>query len=409
MEEPFFERGYQLFQIRKYKEALQILQKGLQREPENYIAKSLIVKCHLELEQYEEAGQLNDFLITQFPNEDELFYHRAILMWKDENKVEALNAISEAIRLDPYCADYFGYKGFMLLGEKEYEKGLLCANEGLELAPNNVLCLNVRAKCLTKLDRKEEARETIGNTLNQDPEGSFSHANVGWVELEQGNHEKAMEHFRQSLKQDPNSRYAKDGMLEAIKAKNFVYRAYLRYAFWISNMKTKNQWFFIIGIYLVYRFLVKAVELTNYPSATFLIIVPYLLFALGGWIIGPLSNMILLFHSHGKYLLTQNDRLSGILFFSCFVISLVSLLAYFGLSNNVFLLMSIASLCAVIPLSKGALIEDTISKWVSFGFGSVILGAGFIGSLLTSDLMLLGGISFVGLILYTWIGNVLKP
>lgn len=408
MENALFDRGFQLFQVKKYKEAIKYLQEGLQKEPESFFAKSLLIRCYIELDDFEKAAQLNQLLISEFPNEDELFYNKSVILWHNEDKEQALQAINEAISLNPYYSDYFGYKGLMLLESKEYEQSLSCANEGLELNPNSVLCLNVRAQALTKLNRKEEAKETISNTLHQDPEGSFSHANVGWVKLEHGQHKEAMDHFKESLKNDPTSRYAQNGMLEAIKAKNFIYRAYLKYAFWISNMKTKNQWFFIIGIYLVYRFLVKTVQLSEYPYLVYLIIVPYLLFALGGWIIGPLSNMILLFHSHGKYLLDIKERTSGILFFANLLLSVVSFILFFGLGLDVFMLIAVSSLCSIIPLTKAALTDHTTSKMVSFGIGGIVLGAGLVGPLFYDDLFILGMISLIGLVAYTWIGNFLK-
>ncbi|WP_109438141.1 tetratricopeptide repeat protein [Aquimarina sp. AU119] len=408
MEEALFERGYQLFQVKKYKEAIKSLQEGLQRHPEDYFAKSLLVRCYLELEDYSKAKKLNELLISQHPNEDELFYNKAAIFWENKNKIEALEAINQAISLNPYYSDYFGFKGLVLLESKDYEESLSCANEGLELNPNSILCLNVRAQALTKLKRKKEAKETINSTLNKDPEGSFSHANVGWVKLEHGDYKSAMEHFKESLKNDPNSRYAQDGMLEAIKAKNVVYRGYLKYAFWISNMKTKNQWIFIIGIYLLYRFLLKTIEFSSYPYLVFLIIIPYLLFALGGWIIGPLSSMILLFHSYGKYLLDKNDRTSGIIFFLCLLFSLISTILFVGIGKNLFLLSAISFLCSIIPLTKGALYQNKISRLLSFVIGSVIILAGLIGPLFISDLVFLGTISVLGMVGYTWVGNFLK-
>ncbi|WP_438422582.1 tetratricopeptide repeat protein [Aquimarina macrocephali] len=408
MEDALFERGLQFFQVKRYEEAIKTLKEGLQREPENYFAKSLLVRCYIELNDYKKAGELNELLISQYPNEDELFYNQSAIAWHNENKPKAIDSISTAISLNPYYADYFGYKGLIFLESKNYQQSLSFTNEGLELDPNNVLCLNVRAQALTKLNRKDEAQETISNTLNQDPEGSFSHANVGWVQLEQGNHVEAMSHFKESLKNDPNSRYAQEGMLEAIKAKNFIYRTYLKYAFWISNMKTKNQWFFIIGIYLLYRFLVKSIQFSDYPYLVFLIIVPYLLFALGGWIIEPLSNMILLFHSYGKYLLDKNDKLSGVIFFSCLMISSCSIILYFSLDLDIFLLTAVSSLCSIIPLSKGALKLDKLSRIVSYVIGATVFLAGIIGPFFYTDLVFLGTISILGMVAYTWVGNFLK-
>ncbi|WP_299606987.1 tetratricopeptide repeat protein [uncultured Aquimarina sp.] len=408
MENVFFERGSQLFQIGKFDKALQSLQEGLQSDPDNYWAKSLLVRCYLELDDFDKGEKLNELLISQYPNEDELFYNKAVITWHQEKKEQALQAINEAISLDPYNPDYFGYKGLMLLESKDYSKSLDCANEGLALHPNNVLCLNVRAQILVKLNRKEEAQETVENTLHQDPEGSFSHASIGWVHLEQGDHKKAMHHFKESLKNDPNSRYAKDGMLESIKAKNFVYRLFLKYAFWVSNMKEGNQWAFIIGLYIAYRVVVFLLSKTEYPYVAYFVIVPYLLFALGGWIIGPLSNAILLLNPNGKYLLETKDRVSGILFAILSGLSVISFLIFFISKDEYWFLFGISSVCSVIPISMSALIEKKSSRYISYLIGFAILFSGTVGSLFTESITVPMMISIFGLVGYSWIGNFLK-
>ncbi|WP_378176601.1 tetratricopeptide repeat protein [Aquimarina sp. SS2-1] len=408
MENVFFERGFQLFQIGKYDKALQSLKEGLQSDPENYWAKSLLIRCYLELNEFEKAERMNNLLISQYPNEDELFYNKSVILWHNEDKKEALAAIDDAISLDPYNPDYFGYKGLMLLESKDYIESLACADEGLTLNPNNVLCLNVRAQTLTKLNRKQEAEQTVSNTLNQDPEGSFSHANVGWVHLEQGNHKKAMHHFKESLKNDPTSRYAKDGMLESIKAKNFVYRLFLKYSFWVSNMKEGNQWAFIIGLYIAYRIAVFLLSKTAYPYLAYFVIVPYLLFALGGWIIGPLSNAILLLNPNGKYLLETKDRVSGMLFATLFGLAIASFSLFFIWKIESWFLIGISAVCSIIPISMSALIEKKSSRYISYLIGAVILFAGIIGPLFTDNFTVPMMISIFGLVGYSWIGNFLK-
>ncbi|MBQ4822694.1 tetratricopeptide repeat protein [Aquimarina sp. MMG016] len=408
MDNVLFERGFQLFQVKKYNEAIRYLQEGLQKDPEDYLSKNLLIKCYLELEDYQKAESLNELLISEYPNEDDLFYNRSVIERHNENNTEAKKAIDEAIRLNPYEPDYFGYKGFLFLESKQYQPSLNYANKGLELDPNNVLCLNVRAQALTKLKRKEEAQETIGNTLNQDPEGSFSHANVGWVQLEHGNHKEAMTHFKESLKNDPTSRYAQEGMLEAIKAKNFVYRGYLKYAFWMSNKSSKNQFAFIIGLFIVYRILVKVLESSGNENMAYIVIIPYLIFVLGGWIVDPLSNMILRFNSFGKYLLTNKQKVSGVVFFILLVLGTFSIVSYFIWGHVLLFLISISFFASIIPASKGILVDNRLTKIVSFAIVGYTFFMGFFGFLFIKNLFWLGASVPLGVVAYTWIYGLLK-
>ena len=86
------------------------------------------------------------------------------------------------------------------LSRKKYEEALEIANEALEIDAENILALNTRSTSLLKLNRKEESFETIEGALREDPNNAYTHANFGWGLLEKGDHKKALEHFREALK-----------------------------------------------------------------------------------------------------------------------------------------------------------------------------------------------------------------
>ena len=104
-------------------------------------------------------------------------------------------------------------------------------------------------------------------------------------------------------------------MVTAIKSKNKVYNLYLRYSFWMSKQSGKNQWIFIIGIYIAYKISEKVISASGYTFLLIPLIIVYLLFALGTWIMEPLSNMLLILDKYGKYLLDKKEKLSGQIFF----------------------------------------------------------------------------------------------
>ena len=49
-----------------------------------------------------------------------------------------------------------------------------------------------------KLNRQDEAAETLDYALNKAPENSYSHANKGWVAIEKDQYDKAIEHFKEA-------------------------------------------------------------------------------------------------------------------------------------------------------------------------------------------------------------------
>ena len=54
--------------------------------------------------------------------------------------------------------------------------------------------------------------------LGRNPENAHTNANQGWSLLHGGQPGKALEHFREALRLDPDLEFARAGMVEALKA-----------------------------------------------------------------------------------------------------------------------------------------------------------------------------------------------
>ncbi len=168
---------------------------------------------------------------------------------------EALPPIQEALRLDPYNAGYHGMLSQVHVNQRRWTDALAAAERGLEVEPENVLCNNLRAMALVGLGRKQEAGQTITASLARDPDDPFTHANQGWTLLEQRQPRQAMEHFREALRLDPNCQWARQGIVEAMKAHHFVYRVMLSYFLWMGKLDSRVQWAIIVGAFFLPRIL----------------------------------------------------------------------------------------------------------------------------------------------------------
>ena len=408
MKSSHFIRGTQLFKLNRYKEAAVLFKDALQEDPENIDTKHYLALCYYQLDDLDTAEKLVQSLLSSAPNFSDAHYLYSVLLFQKDKEKLAFKHIDEAIRLMPYQAEYFGQKSLMLTHKKHFDEALEMANNGLAIDAQNLLCLNARTKALTKLNRKEDAFNTIETSLQEDPENNFTHANIGWTNLEIGNHKKALEHFKESLKIDPNYEYARQGMVQAIKAKNIIYRSFLKYSFWIQNKSKKNQWFFIIGIYVAYRFSYKLLEGSSLSYIAPFLALLYLLFALGSWIITPMSNGILLFNNYGKYLLDKNDKQSGLAFIILATIALISILLFYSLTINLFLVISLVSLVTIIPLTYSLQLLNKKSRIFGLSYSLLMLLIGFIGIFVFKDITLPIAIPFVMMVLFTWFSGLLK-
>lgn len=406
MENKNYLRGIQLFELGRYTDAISSFKKVLEEVPEDFHAIFYMANAYYLLEDNTKAEDLANSLLQQEPdNEAVYFLLSRIHFANDGNHKKVLEFVDKAISIYPYEADFFGQKAFIKLDTKKYEEALNLSTEGLALDPNNKLCLNARVQALTKLNRKEEVNNSIDNLLEKDPENAYSHANVGWSKLENGKTKEALNHFKEALSIDPNFEYAREGMSTALKAKNVIYSSYLKYAFWMAKKSSKQQWIFIIGIYLAYRFSVELLADTQYTFLVIPIIVAYLFFALGSWLMESLSNAILIFDNYGKYLLDEDEQKSGQSFIILLIGAILALISYAFLENQYFLLVGFTLICTLIPIPRSFLIDSKKKKILHYFIGISMLLTAFLGNLFTDDLMILGAIVLILLIAFTWLDN----
>src|SRR5438876_7808655 len=113
---------------------------------------------------------------------------------------------------------------------------------------------------MVKLGRKAEAGTTIDAALARNPDSAVTHANQGWTLLEKGEPKKALEHFREALRLDPENEWARHGIVEALKARNVIYGLMLRHFLWMSKLSPAAQWGVILGGYFLNRMLGTAAK-----------------------------------------------------------------------------------------------------------------------------------------------------
>ncbi|WP_298517225.1 tetratricopeptide repeat protein [uncultured Kordia sp.] len=401
-------RGVQLFELGRFQEAITYLSEAVSESAYNYPSKYYLALCFFNINNYERATQIIDELLQETPNEGNLFFLKGQIASRLGKLQDAIDLADKSIELDPYQAVYFGFKGALLMDKKKFEEALHFVNEGLQLDPKNSTCLNMRARLLTRLNRKEEANQTVEHILYDNPEDDYAHANVGWVSLENGDTKKALHHFKQALQLNPNAQYAREGMATAIKSKNLLYKWYLKYAFWISKQSSRNQWVFIIGLYITYRLGIKVLEASDLTFLIIPLVILYLIFVLGGWIMEALSNTILLGDSYGKYLLTENQKYSGYAFGGLTLAGILAVIAFLTFNNPMYKLWGFTCFCTILPLPGSFLRSSKKTRMIGLCYGIAMLCVGFFGILFTPDIMLVGGIVLGMMVLYTWLFNFIS-
>jgi tetratricopeptide (TPR) repeat protein len=287
------ERGRLLYQQSRYDLAETELRQALSQDPGHAYGHSLLALTLLQRKQLNEATKEAQEAIHLAP--DYAFAHYALAkVWYNRHHYDvSRTAIEEAIRLAPENADYRFLLGAIHYDEKRWNEALHSAEEGLQLDAENASCANLRAMALVKLRRGVEAGDTIGAALARDPENAATHANQGWALLHEGKGAKALPHFKESLRLNPQSEWARQGIVEALKARNPVYARILRGVLWMSTLSPRARWGVLVGGYLVSRI------------AGLMIL--WLVFVLLTWITGPFFNLLLRLDRFGRLALSREQ------------------------------------------------------------------------------------------------------
>jgi tetratricopeptide (TPR) repeat protein len=306
------QRAALLFRQSRFDLAERELRQALGDAPNDARAHALLGLCLAKAERFDEATREAQEAIALAPDLPLTHYALADILHDRARLDEAHAAILEAIRLDPEDADYRALLANVLADRRRWPEALEAADDALRLDAEHTPATNLRAMALLHLGRKEEAGATIEGALARDPENAASHANLGWNLLHRADHDRAIEHFREALRIDPTFEWAREGLVESLKARYRLYGLLLRYFLWMSRLGGRARWLVLIGAYIGFRVLrgVASAAPALAPLVTPVLIL-YGAFALSTWLADPLFNLVLRLNRYGRYALSPDQVLAS--------------------------------------------------------------------------------------------------
>ncbi len=332
----------------------------LLESPSNPHAHAYLALCLAGREKLDEATEEARQAIAAAP--DLAFAHHihgAVL--RDRNRFdEAASAAEEAIRLEPEEASYHGLLAQVRLDQRRWPSALESAERGLALDPEDTHCRNLRSVALMQLGRKDEARQAADGTLARKPEDSMSHTTRGWTLLDEGRAKEALEHFREALRLRPGNEWARQGIVEALKARHFVYRWMLRYFLWMGKLSRRAQWMIILGFPIGLNLLRGLAG--DHPALVPLVTpisIAYTTFAILTWIANPVYTLLLRLSRFGRLALSPDQVAMSNCVGFCFLGAFASIGlwwyagAEYGLLGVVFFALMIPPVAGIYHCDRG--------------------------------------------------------
>jgi tetratricopeptide (TPR) repeat protein len=305
-------RALQLLRLRRYGDAEAAIRELLSQGPNDAFLLHRLAVAQLNQEGKEKTALATiDAAIGCEPAESELHAFRSVILNRLNREKEAISAAEEAISLDPASPFAFVAKASALMGAGRHSEAEVAAREALALDPDDGSAANILSHALRIQGKSAENEGRIAAMLARAPEDDDNHCAAGWQALQSGRREEAQKHFMEALRLNPENDAAREGMLEAFKAKSPFYRGYLRWVFWMASQSQARQWAMVIGIFLISRSF-RALSGTPYATLGAVLGVLFWLVVMWTHVARGVGNFFVLRDKQARHALTKRQRREAI-------------------------------------------------------------------------------------------------
>ncbi len=316
--------------IKRYEKALPLLKKYIQNNFEDPYAFALLGLCHINLgHDLQIAESVLEQALALAPNYGYAHYLRGYALMQQEKLKKAEAAFLEAIRLDPEAAGYRASLAQLYHNRNQHKKAWQLVREGLALDPNHGQLLRIKASLEFEELKEGEGMESLKKGLRENPHHTELLVVMGYKELDEKRYKDAEETFLQVLRQDPDYEEARQGLFEARKAKNWLFRLFANYGF--SRWKLKFSFWMIIFLFFFIRAIYIWVPLVS-------------LFLLFTWYGDVLYSTIIRLSKKSRYLLAHHKLVQSNFFIALNVLSAILFLVGYLAHAELFIRLSVISM-----------------------------------------------------------------
>jgi tetratricopeptide (TPR) repeat protein len=344
-----------LYAHRRYDLAVKELREALLQNPFDATAHAHLALCLIVLNRDDEASKEARQAVHLAPEIAFSHYALAFVLENLGQLGAAKAAVQECTRIAPTNADYWARLANIELMRREWKLSLDAAVHGLECNPVHQACALSRALALVNLGHNEEAQAAIKEVLRRNPEHGETHLSMGWALLHAGSPQSAIEHFREALRINPRLWNARIGLVEALKARNYLYRGLLKCILWMFRRRSGNGAILFLVPFMVFAWLsMVAVEHPQDKAPVGLLVLSggiTLLLMLGQQIF----NLLLRFDPLGRLALSPRELLATNYLAVCVGISSTSALFYECTAYFPALVLMFVSAVAIMPMCDTAL------------------------------------------------------
>lgn len=228
---PALSRAQLLMEQRRFRMAEDELRNALRDEPESAVLHAYLALCMAEDPTRRREAMEEAMWATAYdPLLPTGWYVLSLLQSRQGLPFEAEKTARIALGVAPELPALLLHLATLMMERERYRDGLEFAERALAVTPRDPAALMTAGSLRSRLGRHAEAEADFARALAIAPDDHAVQGNAGWAALRRGDPAAALVHFRASLRREPGERSTQRGLLEALRARNSVYRGFLRVA-----------------------------------------------------------------------------------------------------------------------------------------------------------------------------------
>lgn len=235
-----FERGLILFELKRYRDAVDAFSNELELQPESTHAHVMRASSFLNLGR---TSQAESDLAAAISIDPEFSYSFFLLSYVKANQRQpngALRAIHQALRLEP-DARYFGRLAELYLWLGRHEPCLKAIDHAIAGDPWNPSFFKLKAEALAKAGRRREAAELLRQALSMEVQDAETHQALGQLSMHDGQTSQALEFLKEARRLNPVAHNDCDAIAAAYGKLSLPFRTLesigVRYQYWPSTLR----------------------------------------------------------------------------------------------------------------------------------------------------------------------------
>jgi tetratricopeptide (TPR) repeat protein len=199
---PHFQRGQVLFDLKRYREAVEAFQAALAENPHAPVVHAMIGAALINLRRIKDASQAVRRALELAPD---LAYGHYVLSFVHEScgrLAEAEKSIAEAVRLEPSADNFHRWAGIAARRRRRLE-ALEATRQALQLDPHHTGAIILRGRLLAEMGKLSEAHALYAAALYTNPENAEAQHALGSLQLHTGKSSEALNTLREARRLDP--------------------------------------------------------------------------------------------------------------------------------------------------------------------------------------------------------------